>query len=88
MNQHDTDRTPESDTLAIMINFDGDARNGIYSIYPANEESEPDFDFRSCFSYCTQGTAEYESRDAARRAAEAEADKIAHLIGGEWYSNE
>jgi hypothetical protein len=86
MNQHDTDNT--SDALAVMIDFDGTDHSGLFVIYPANEESEPDFDFRSCFSYCTQGTAEYDSRDAARRAAEAEADKIAHLIGGEWYSNE
>lgn len=77
-----------SNNLAVMINFDGDAHNGMYSIYPGNEESEPDCDFRSGFFYCTQGTADYDSRDAARRAAEAEAARIAWRIGGEWYSNE
>ena len=77
-----------SNDLAIMIHFDGDTRDGIYSIYPANDDSEPDFDFRPSFFYCTRGTADFNSQDDARRAAEAEAARIAWKIGGAWYSNE
>ena len=74
--------------LAIMIDFDGDDRSGVYELYPANEESEPDFCWSCTFHYCTQGTADYDSRDEARAAAEAEAGRVAARIGGTWFSNE
>ena len=78
----------ETQTLAIMINFDGDDESGVFQLYPANEESEPGFFWQLTFHYCTQGTTTYESRDEARAAAEAEAERVAKRIGGQWFTNE
>lgn len=78
----------ENSTLAIMIDFDGDDHSGVFELYPANEESEPDFCWSCTFHYSTQGLADYDSRDEARAAAEAEAERVAKRIGGEWFSNE
>ena len=72
--------------LAIMIDWDGDDHSGSYDLYPANDESEPDFDFCSSFTYGPD--EDYDSRDDAREAAEAEAERVADRIGGQWFSNE
>jgi len=71
-----------------MIDFNGDDQSGTFELYPANLESEPNFCWSCTFHYCTQGTADYESRNEARAAAEAEARRVARRIGGEWFSNE
>lgn len=76
----------ENSTLAIMIDFDGDNHQGSFSLYPANEESEPASEFRSLFSYGPQG--DYPTRDEARSAAENEAFRVACRIGGKWLTNE
>ena len=77
-----------TNALAILIDFDGDDQSGVFEIYPANEESEPDFRFSGAFHYCTQGTKKFGSRTHARLAAEAEAERVAKGIGGQWFTNE
>lgn len=76
----------ENSTLAIMIDWDGTDHSGVYVIYPANEESEPNFDFHSSFCYGPQN--DYKTRDEARSAAENEAFRVACRIGGKWLTNE
>jgi hypothetical protein len=72
--------------LAIMVNHDGDNRSGFFQLYPANEESEPEREFKAMFDYGPG--SEYETRDAARQAAESEAFRVACRIGGQWFTNE
>ena len=72
--------------LAIMLNHDGDNYSGFYQIYPANEESEPEGDFKNEFVYGPE--ADYKTRTDAKQAAENEASRLACRIGGDWFTNE
>ena len=74
--------------LLICINFDGDDRSGVFHLYPANDESEPPCFFQSHFYYGTLDDGDHETRQAAQRAAYAEAKRIVRIIGGDWASNE
>lgn len=73
--------------LAIMIDWEGDNRAGFYQLYPANEQSEPDFPFQDLFEYDLDFLPPV-SRSEARAGAEAEAARIAKRMGGEWFTNE
>jgi hypothetical protein len=84
-NRRDRPMTTQTE-LAIMVNHDGDNQSGVFLLYPANEESEPEKEFKACFYYGPGD--EYETRDEARQAAESEAFRVACRIGGQWFTNE
>jgi len=73
--------------LAIMINWEGDEHAGFFQLYPANDESEPDFTFQDLFEYDLDFLPPV-SRSEARAGAEREAQRIADRIGGDWFTNE
>lgn len=86
--------TTETNTnLLIIVDFDGTHDSGIYRVYPANEESEPDCEFWSEFVYDVRSPNprwphEYSSQSYARQAAQEEAKSLAKHIGGMWATNE
>lgn len=77
---------------AIFIDFDGTESDGVYKVYPANEESEPDFVFQGEFYYgrskdedpCVWAEDEdlnvYSTKDGARQAARSTALHIAKQV--------
>jgi hypothetical protein len=71
----------------IIVDFDGDEFSGIYRVYPANDESEPDLEFQSEFVYGNEDGA-YEKKALARMAATMTAKVLAASIGGNWATNE
>ncbi len=80
--------TTASTDLLIIVDFDGSDSSGIYRVYPANEESETDHEFRSEFVYGLGNDGDYETQADARRAAQNEAKVFANYIGGNWATNE
>jgi len=62
--------------------------SGIYRVYPANDESEPDCEFWPEFVYGSGDAGDYDTRADAREAAQAEAKRLARHIGGNWATNE
>lgn len=78
----------QRDQLLICVDFDGTERSGVFRIYPANDESEPDCSFQAAFYYGTQDDGDHETRQAAQLAAHNEARRLAQIIGGNWASNE
>jgi hypothetical protein len=73
--------------LAIMVNHEGDECAGFYQLYPANDESEPDFPFQDLFEYDRDFLPPV-SQSEARAGAEREAQRIADRIGGQWLTTE
>ena len=83
-------QTETNTNLLIIVDFDGTHHSGIYRVYPANDESEPDCEFWSEFVYDVRSPSqdEYSSQSDARYAAQAEAKRLARHIGGLWATNE
>ena len=83
----------ESEKLLILVDFDGDDIDGVFRVYPANDESEPEGEFKHEFWYSTKAdpsasVEDFHSRTSARRAAQQEAQRLATQIGGDWMTNE
>jgi hypothetical protein len=72
----------------IIVDFDGTPDTGIFRVYPANEESEPDADFQHDFIYGASWDGEYDTQAQARAAAHNTAKRLAGSIGGNWATNE
>lgn len=75
-------------TKLIIIDHDGDNWEGIYRVYPANDESEVEEDYQKEFIYSRTDDGCYASIHDAQVAAYSVAKRIAKQIGGDWTSNE
>jgi hypothetical protein len=76
---------------AILIDFDGTESRGIYKVYPATEDSEPDFVFQGEFYYGDSDDEDlctYTTKEGARRAAYNTALHVAKKVGATILSNE
>ena len=72
----------------IIVDHDGDQWEGVYRVYPGNEESEPESEFQGEFIYTRNDDGHFDSIHDARRAAHSVANRVAKEVGGQWVTNE
>lgn len=79
---------PRKTNKVMIVDFDGCQGYGVFRLYPANDESEPDCSFCREFVYGSGDHGDYDNKQDAREAAHAEAKRVARYIGGVWATNE